>query len=543
MAAAEGRKDFFVSYTGVDRQWAEWIAWVLEEAGHTVVLQAWDFRPGSNFVLAMQQAAEQAERTIAVLSPDLLASRFTAPEWAAAFAKIRRAAKSQLAIEYAYRFKDDYDVGWWLRAEDPVLLAGDCAALARAFDLPEKDAREQAIVIAAVRRWLEGHGRWLLVYDNAEDPKVVRDALPRTPTGHVLITSRNPAWGSTAQPLPLDRWPRTESIRFLRERRGEADDRAADRVADALGNLPLALEQAAAYCEQTGMTLSDYADLLEQGYGAELWREPRDLKRTVAAVWEVSFSKVEAESPAGSSAVTALRSPRSRRYPSRCIRKGAALLPEPLKGAAARPVAFNAAVGALFAIPWRGATARRCPCTASFRRSPATGCRPRSTVSGPGAPRLLMTDALPGFPHDAFDAGVAAVYDRLQPHALAAAEHAEARGVALEAVAWLNCIGFYRWMRADLAAAQAACERALVVDEKAFGPDHPHVMRDVNNLGSVLHDLGDLDKARKAYQRALTIFAKVLGPDHPQTQTVRGNLAALAAPVQASFSADRGKGA
>lgn len=98
-------------------------------------------------------------------------------------------------------------------------------------------------------------------------------------------------------------------------------------------------------------------------------------------------------------------------------------------------------------------------------------------------------------------------------------------------------------MRNDLAAAQAACERALVVDEKAFGPDHPHVMRDVNNLGSVLHDLGDLDKARKAYQRALTIFAKVLGPDHPQTQTVRGNLAALAAPVQASFSADRGKGA
>ena len=87
MAAAEGRKDFFVSYTGADRRWAEWIAWVLEEAGHTVVLQAWDFRPGSNFVLAMQQAAEQAERTIAVLSPDFLASRFTAPEWAAAFAR------------------------------------------------------------------------------------------------------------------------------------------------------------------------------------------------------------------------------------------------------------------------------------------------------------------------------------------------------------------------------------------------------------------------------------------------------------------------
>ena len=99
--------------------------------------------------------------------------------------------------------------------------------------------------------------------------------------------------------LPLDRWPRAESVRFLGERRGEADDdRAADRVADALGDLPPALEQAAAYCEQTGTTLSNYADPLEQGYGAELWREPRDLERTVAAVWEVSFSKVEADSPA-----------------------------------------------------------------------------------------------------------------------------------------------------------------------------------------------------------------------------------------------------
>ena len=48
MTPAEGRKDAFVSYTGVDRRWAEWIAWVLEEAGHTVALQAWDFRPGSN---------------------------------------------------------------------------------------------------------------------------------------------------------------------------------------------------------------------------------------------------------------------------------------------------------------------------------------------------------------------------------------------------------------------------------------------------------------------------------------------------------------
>ncbi len=79
--------DFFVSYTSPDEEWAEWIGWILDEAGFSVRLQAWDFAAGSNFVLEMQRAAEEASRTIAVLSPAYLKSTFSAPEWAAAFAK------------------------------------------------------------------------------------------------------------------------------------------------------------------------------------------------------------------------------------------------------------------------------------------------------------------------------------------------------------------------------------------------------------------------------------------------------------------------
>jgi TIR domain/Effector-associated domain 9 len=79
-------KDFFVSYNRADKQWAEWIAWTLEEAGYSVVIQAWDFRPGGNFVLDMQRAAAESQKTIAVLSESYLKSSFTAPEWAAAFA-------------------------------------------------------------------------------------------------------------------------------------------------------------------------------------------------------------------------------------------------------------------------------------------------------------------------------------------------------------------------------------------------------------------------------------------------------------------------
>src|SRR6266436_5555355 len=83
--AEETNKDFSISYNKADRLWAEWIAWQLEAAGYSTVLQAWDFRPGSNFVLEMDKAAVEAERTIAVLSPNYLKALYTQPEWSAAF--------------------------------------------------------------------------------------------------------------------------------------------------------------------------------------------------------------------------------------------------------------------------------------------------------------------------------------------------------------------------------------------------------------------------------------------------------------------------
>lgn len=81
-----GKRNFFISYNRYDKDWAEWIAWQLENAGYSTFLQAWDFRPGGNFVADMQEAAANSERTIAVLSQTYLSSQFTQPEWNAAFA-------------------------------------------------------------------------------------------------------------------------------------------------------------------------------------------------------------------------------------------------------------------------------------------------------------------------------------------------------------------------------------------------------------------------------------------------------------------------
>jgi len=79
--------NFFISYNKADSTWAEWIAWQLEEAGYTTILQAWDFRPSENFVLRLNETIQDSERTVAVLSPDYLSAFFTLPEWAAAFAQ------------------------------------------------------------------------------------------------------------------------------------------------------------------------------------------------------------------------------------------------------------------------------------------------------------------------------------------------------------------------------------------------------------------------------------------------------------------------
>jgi hypothetical protein len=93
-----GMKDFFISYNKADRQWAEWIAWQLEEAGYSLIIQEWDFRPGGNFVIEMQKALEGTKKTIAVLSESYLNSEFTQPEWAAVFAKDPQSLQRNLLL-------------------------------------------------------------------------------------------------------------------------------------------------------------------------------------------------------------------------------------------------------------------------------------------------------------------------------------------------------------------------------------------------------------------------------------------------------------
>jgi len=111
--------------------------------------------------------------------------------------------KSQTATEFAYRNADDYTIIWWIHSEDPSTLSSGFASLAEPLGLPFKGMKEQE-VIDIVKGWLEREDKWLLVFDNAENPDNIRDYFPKSEKGHILITSRNPNWGSVATTLSLD---------------------------------------------------------------------------------------------------------------------------------------------------------------------------------------------------------------------------------------------------------------------------------------------------------------------------------------------------
>jgi NB-ARC domain len=201
--------------------------------------------------------------------------------------------KTQLALEFAHRHADDYEIVWWIRAESVALRNEDLLALHKRMGLPDREGDTILDRLSTLRRALEATSHWLLVFDNVEETQILQDILPRLGGGHLLITSRLREWHAVALEVPLPVWSSVESRRYLAQRTGLPDDPDLQGIADFLGFLPLALEQAAAYMVQAGVGAAKYFSLLQRA-----GLEPLDVQgaSAIATIWDVSIRAVRTRS-------------------------------------------------------------------------------------------------------------------------------------------------------------------------------------------------------------------------------------------------------
>jgi tetratricopeptide (TPR) repeat protein len=207
--------------------------------------------------------------------------------------------KTQIAVEYAYRFAANYDLVWWINAEQPQQIRSSLDELCRTLHLPTSENMNDNVrtVLDALRQGRPS-SRWLLIFDNVDEPEQVREFIPQG-AGHVLLTSRNQAWNRAARAVEIDVFAREESVQFLARRVVGLDASDAAKVAERLGDLPLAVEQAGAWLSTTGMSVEQYLELLDTQLLRMLDENPPSgYDKTTAATWLLSLDRLRHQTPA-----------------------------------------------------------------------------------------------------------------------------------------------------------------------------------------------------------------------------------------------------
>ena len=441
--------------------------------------------------------------------------------------------KTQVAVEYIYLHRNEYSALLWVRAASREELVADLVTTARLLALPEKDENDDTAMVRAAQQWLQDHPDWLLVLDNCEDPALVREFIPPGATGRLLLTRRASApWnmGEATRRFALvemtDMKPAEGALLLLRrakmiaagaalESASSADRAAAEAVSRELGGLPLALEQAGAYIEETSCSAEAYLDLYRKQANRILLEQ--GAVRSVVATFAESFAKIEQANPASAELLRlcAFLSPDA--IPEEILTEGAFELGPILKPAALDPNELNKAI----AETQRYSLLRRDPNSRTLAIHPLVQAVIRNGMGeakeSEWAERVVraVNEAFPEVELSQWDK-----CERLILHAQECARLIEKWRLEFEAAGrLLNDAGGYLYERARFAEAEALFKQALAIRETALEPEHPDVARSLNNLGAVYSEQGRYSEAESLYQRALAIREKVLGREHPDVAT------------------------
>jgi tetratricopeptide (TPR) repeat protein len=406
------------------------------------------------------------------------------------------------------------------------LLQERLAELALALDLTTA-TDPVGVGVARLMGELARRDRWLVVFDNAEDPRAVSQFLPEGP-GQVLITSRNPAWRGIAATVEVREFTRAESITLLRRLAPDLTGDEADRVAEAVGDLPLAVEQAGSLLADTGLTVDKYLRLLAERAPDVLDHDPGGAyPRSLAASWAVAFDRLAADDPTALDLLTVMAWCGPEPVPLTLLTDHPDALPEQLRPLATDPLLLARCTTILR----RRGMATVSPHGIQLHRIPAALLRARSQASevtaaafwaatvvrllDQAAPRDLRTD-LSSWPP----------WRRLLPHVLAAAgRDAALDAVPAEATRLLDHAAGYLLGSGEFHAAVAVFERAYNVRRDTFGDDHPETLTSASNLAYILWCMGEFRRARTLDDDTLARRRRILGEDHPDTLTSASQLA------------------
>jgi hypothetical protein len=428
--------------------------------------------------------------------------------------------KTSLALEYAHRHLDEIELVWQFQAENPTALAAGFGDLAD--QLGARDVLDAVDPVARVHGILAARPEeWLLIFDNAPDAASIRATLPPAGNGQVIITTQNPLWPSrTAVQVPV--LDQDTAAKFLMSRTHSGDRESARTLAEELGGLPLALEQAAAYIQAAGLSIAEYLAAFRRGRNGLLDRgEVAEYSGQVATTWSLAFSQLQDRPQAtGLLRVLAFCAPEA--IPLRLLFQGQQGLEESLPSEI-RPllaplltesVTVDDGVAALRRYSLVGQPISG---SVSVHRLVQLVTRSqlseRQTDAWRQATEALITAALPSDPRYPPTWNV---YAALLPHAQAVLP------VNSEPI---TRIAIYLGHSGSYAAARSLQQQIVDVTEQDRGAEHPQSLAARGSLACWTGEAGDAAAARDQFAALIPVAERVLGAEHPETLADRGNLA------------------